>query len=307
MQNDKLSWQEHFDLIKWYINKYIEDNEFEPWFSDKPAKVTFIIDDLNHSKNACARKVGDDSYEIVIFAGLIKEFIDRSYYIVRDRKGIFSPVSRDESNNEAIGNCQIYLLFIWIEYIFFHELGHIDCGHLDVLNSNLMLEVTPTDNKIKQKITNYQLQRLEAQADGFAIRNMLGGLYLRNWKSFSSGLYGEENHKQLLRDHLLAIYYLFKIFDDLNPDKDHANARHPSPFIRANVCWFKLKQFYPQVDELPKLTDEELAEIVYRSFMEFYVNEYSFSKSDFSDETGVVSEFMLTITDTLKELGLPTL
>lgn len=304
MKERKLSWGEHFDLVKSYIDRYMAENKIETWFSSSPASLEFIVDDLNHSKNACAKKVGENSYEIRIYAGLIKELLDNSYQVVWNSKGIFRRVSRDPSNSEMVGNCQIYILFIWIEYIFFHELAHIACGHLDILGLHSWAEMASEGTK-KNKITNYQLQRLEAQADGFAIRNFIGGMYLRSWRSISSSLYGEENHIELFRDNLLAIFYLFKVFDHLQEGKIGADAAHPSPFIRANVCWFKLKQFYQNVDELPPLTDLELRDLVYGSFMEFYVNEYGFTTADFERETDIVNEFMGTVSDVLAELGLP--
>ncbi len=305
MEDKKLSWEQHYELIKSHISRYLADQKFETRFSNKQANVQFIINDENYSKDVCVRKTGENDYEIVIYAGLVKELLDKSYSVVWESKGIFRNLSREKSNSEMIGNCQIYLLLIWFEYIFFHELAHINCGHLDVLGLSNWFEIR-TAVEEKSALTDYQIQRLEAQADGFAILNMIGGIYLSSWKSVSTSLYGVEDHKELLRDHLLATFYLLKVFDDLHVKEGSKNSAHQPPFTRANVCSFKLIQFYQQVKELPVLTNEELRELVFSCSTEFFVNEYGFTATDFKNKNIIADDFIKTIHGVLEELGLST-
>ncbi len=108
-----------------------------------------------------------------------------------------------------------------------------------------------------------------------------------------------------MKDYILAIFYLFKLLEEIAGIENYDEAAHPAPFVRANVFWYFLKLSYPSVTDAPPLSDQDLREIVYSAFLEFYSLEYGFTPSEIVNEKMLeVDNFMQTVSGGLRSLNL---
>lgn len=228
--------------------------------------------------NASAGLKKNGEYLIVIYPKLINELYRHATFVTSYSK-IFKSIERDQSSIHKIADT---LLFIWADFIFFHEYSHIVLDHLNLsfVKATELHELD--DNKIKsEQLDNLRLElfrTIEAEADSQAAKFAFGRfqLYKDNiYKQFDVKCNNDEKYY----DYALAINFLFEWFDY----KSHENMKkriHPLPRERVHVfnhfikrTAYKLKinsqvlniavdKAYIQHQDSLKTTIDELQEIM---------------------------------------------
>ncbi len=184
--NRKLTWQEHFDLVREYVGQYLNSADIRSLI---PGKVEFYIDDLDDTPNAYVYATSRQNYRIVFNGGLIKTLTREARLIVEGSPLIFREV--DRSNEDLVEKCHIWLLFIWIDFIFSHEWAHAYYGHLKLVAGEAKWYELKSHEEVETSpLTHYQLQRIEAHVDRAAGVNLLGH-FARYYSEVSETIYGK--------------------------------------------------------------------------------------------------------------------
>jgi hypothetical protein len=300
---DEPSLAHTFDMVREYVQRvYLNNLAPRDLYLDPNASVRFIVDDLDHVPNAYAGIARDGAYTVTFTGGLVAGLVSRAHQVAVKSQLIFPGV--DRSDEQLVGRCHVWLAFIWVDFIFHHELAHIHRRHVDLVAGRPSWnEFNVRETAGRSELSPYVRQRLEAQADRYAAVHLLGQ-YGRHASSVSTSIYGQRSEKRFLRDYLFAVFYLFQYLEELEPKRAPEEASHPSPFVRANVFWYYWKLYYPQWPHLPPLTADELKAIVYTCFFGFYGTEYGYTMGEILRRMETVGEFMQTVRQVLIDLGL---
>ncbi len=154
-----------------------------------------------------------------------------------------------------------YLLYMWLDFIFWHEYFHIMLGHCDYVLSNELYELP--EKPLNEHELNIK-RTLEAESDAFAARLSFGRLHI--YKSSLDSSIGEVyKPEELYYDYALSIFFLFGFFEALKTPED--KREHPLPAERSII----FLSFIPEMGKHIQLTvtEDELLSYLVTAFFEY--------------------------------------
>lgn len=217
-------WQTLFRKIESDSEQIMMSPSAQKTYKNKAIKITVRVDDTkgDQSKNAKARIISENNFEILIDAGLIKWLLEESLAIVEDCPYLFFGLDRDK-NQDIINELAKELVFdTWIDFVVCHEFSHILGGHVK-----------------RSELIGIDRHSLEAEADATAATLMAYPMMIMaKFRSYSLTDDGD------LYNRLLSIFLLFELFEATS---DGDNQTHPAPKMRAFVFasfFMKSSQIY---------------------------------------------------------------
>jgi len=228
--------------------------------------INFIKPDLCENKdrekvNAHAKKISHLNYEISVYPKMI-EALRRYSWLVASYKDIFKSLPE---TNEIRTKMADNLMYMWLDFIFWHEFFHITLGHLELLEPHTTLFEFTLNAKELSEDELWFFRTLEGEADAYASR-MTFTRFNGYKHSLNKLVCPDYSERDMCCDFFLGLNFFFGLFETLR-NKECIQRTHPLPAERN----FIVQSFLPEVDNaiLKKisLNKDELAQLVSHAFI----------------------------------------
>jgi hypothetical protein len=292
-------WKEVFSNVRENVDTYLSSEEIRSTYRDPNTSVEFVVDDLCHSVNAFAGKVAVNSYRIRICAGLAAYLRESAIETIES-----GWVFKDQSSSDPVLRSRLidYLMYIWLDFVCFHEWSHVICGHQSVGSSGEQWSEFEVQRDAKGKLPPEVNQRLEAEADAYAAKFTLAR-FSTIWQGLAQEIYAKAVPEMVLRDYLMSVLLLFRAFEKIDR-KDCAERSHPEPIDRAFVVHSFMMGEFSGIPGLPSLGKEEVETIFSGVLLEFYLSHLGLNSETLLPRLLQSAEFMASVDDMLKKLKM---
>lgn len=294
-------WKEIFQNIQAIADNFLASEQVRAKYRNPETIVTFRVDDINHQSNACVRRTAQNTYEICVFAGLVRELENYSARVIDSYPNLFQSLDRQDQRKTDIARS--YLLYLWLDFVIFHEWAHALCGHLDFKAE--VHEWYEMENKefSAKALDDQTCQSLEAEADSYAAKFALASFSTR-WEGLVKELYPNRDGRVALRDYLAAVLLLFRFFEELQPKAKKPRNTHPVPFNRAFIFLAFCLGTYGEIPGLPALSSQEKETLFGVTAVEFYVKYLGIESGAYVSMLLEAARFSASVDATIKEIRI---
>lgn len=254
------TWQTIFDNAKANADQVLK--QYQNRFS-----ITYLKPDLCGYKdrekiNAHAKKVSHLNYEISVYPQMV-EALRRYSWLVASYKDIFKSLGVTNKIRTKMADT---LMYMWLDFIFWHEFFHITLGHLELLVPNTTLFEFGSNTKELSEDDLWFFRTLEGEADAYAARMTFTRFngYKHSLNKLVCPDYAE---RDMYFDFFLGLNFFFGLFETLR-NKACTQRTHPLPAERN----FIVQSFLPEVDNTVlknvSLSKDDMAQLVAYAFIE---------------------------------------
>lgn len=294
-------WQDIFQNLKANADTYLSSEQIRNKYKNPNTTITFRVDDMNHKINALVKKTSDNTYDILILAGLVGELNNFSKQAISTYPNLFKHIDRQDQQKTTLASS--YLLYLWLDFIFCHEWAHVLCGHLDFHNEvNEWYELANEEFSPKV-ISDLTTQALEAEADSYATKFSLAR-FSTYWEALSKDLYPISSEHVALSDYIMAMLILFQSFEEIRIKSKKPINTHPSPFNRAFIFLAFSRGEYDNIPGLPRLSPKDKESLFGGTAVEFYVKWLGYKSKDYLSRSATAANFLTSVETTIKQLGV---
>ncbi len=287
-------WQELFDEIVKDAQSIIASPTAMSTFNNPDVAVQISVDVFEKSKNARAKKISENEYEIILNAGLVAWLFEISQELVEDCSLIFYDIERNQDNAERISKV---LFKLWIDFIIYHEWSHIICGHLEFSKTKSIWFEIAQDVGSRRSVDNEQAVCIEAEADAFASR-FIAMQHIFSWRILSIEVYDSCRIRSITYDIVMAITLLFEAFESLHFVSDEMS--HPSVSQRMSI----FNWFYLAACRQYKTVDIDLDEFIIKSNLDYFFFRKRLSQEDVNSLMMEMDAFGSKVGNTLASLNI---
>lgn len=294
-------WKEIFQNIEAIADNCLASEHVRANYRNPETIVTFRVDDINHQSNACVCRTAQNTYEIRVFAGLVRELKNYSERVIDSYPNLFQSLDRRDKKKTDIAHS--YLFYLWLEFVIFHEWAHALCGHLD-FKAEVHEWYEMENEKFSAKALDDQTcQSLEAEADSYAAKFALASFSTR-WEGLAKEFYPNRDGRAVLRDYLAAVLLLFRFFEELRLKAEKPRNTHPIPFNRAFIFLAFCLGEYGKIPGLPALSSQEKEMLFGVTAVEFYVKYLGIESGAYLLMSLEAAQFSASVEATIQEIRI---